>query len=127
MAQNGFQETMLPLFPVAGDEDEAMGVALPAKLPSYISDHRKRLRDRFLELAADCATRSAAHDHDASHPPENYDILRREVCLSLTVPRQSGGQGVSFLAHTLHYEARSRGSPCTPFADTIDVPGGKPR
>lgn len=39
---------MLPIFPTAGDEDEAMGVALPAKLPSYIADHRKRLRDRFM-------------------------------------------------------------------------------
>ncbi len=39
---------MLPLFPAAGDEDEAAGVALPAKLPSYIADHRKRLRDRFM-------------------------------------------------------------------------------
>ncbi len=44
-------EASLPLFP-AGDEDEAVSVAPvnPAgRLPSYIADHRKRLRDRFTE------------------------------------------------------------------------------
>lgn len=44
-----FQETALPLFP-PGDEDEALATApLTGRLPSYISDHRKRLRERFLE------------------------------------------------------------------------------
>lgn len=52
MAQNGFQESLLPLFPHPGDEDEAVVAVLPAKLPSYISDHRKRLRDRFMEGGA---------------------------------------------------------------------------
>lgn len=79
---------------------------------SLSPDHR-RLRDRCLELAADFATRSAAHDRDASHPTENYDILRREGFLSLTVPRQYGGQGVNFLGHTLAYEALGQGCPST--------------
>ncbi len=52
MAQNGFQESLLPLFPTPGDEDEARANPLPAKLPSYIADHRKRLRDRFMEGGA---------------------------------------------------------------------------
>ncbi len=52
MAQNGFQESLLPLFPPPGDEDEARADPLPAKLPSYIADHRKRLRDRFMEGGA---------------------------------------------------------------------------
>lgn len=38
----------MSFFPRAGDDDEAAGAALPAKLPSYIADHRKRLRDRFM-------------------------------------------------------------------------------
>ena len=79
---------------------------------SLSPDHR-RLRDRCLELAADFATRSAAHDRDASHPTENYDILRREGFLSLTVPKEYGGQGVSFLGHTLAYEALGQGCPST--------------
>lgn len=77
------------------------------------SPEHARLRDRCLELAADFATRSAAHDRDASHPTENYDILRREGFLSLTVPRQYGGQGVNFLGHTLAYEALGQGCPST--------------
>ncbi|MEZ5886181.1 MAG: DNA repair protein RadC [Paracoccaceae bacterium] len=40
-----FEEASLPLF----GEDEAPGTALPdGKLPSYIRDHRKRLRERFM-------------------------------------------------------------------------------
>ena len=49
MAQNGFNESLLPLFTPPGDEDEADFSRLPEKLPSYISDHRKRLRARFME------------------------------------------------------------------------------
>lgn len=48
MAQNGFQESLLPLIPPSGDPDEAASAALTGKLPSYIADHRKRLRDRFM-------------------------------------------------------------------------------
>ena len=40
------------MFPFAGDDDEAMPAAIPAKLPSYIADHRKRLRDRFMSGGA---------------------------------------------------------------------------
>ena len=44
-----FQEGTLPLFPV-GDEDDAVCAApLSGRLPSYITDHRKRLRARFTE------------------------------------------------------------------------------
>ena len=39
-----FHEISLPLFT---DSDETVGAALPDRLPSYIADHRKRLRDRF--------------------------------------------------------------------------------
>ncbi len=75
-------------------------------------DHR-RLRERCLELAADFATRATRHDRDASHPTENYDILCREGFLSLTVPREYGGQGVSLLGHTIAYEALGQGCPST--------------
>jgi len=47
-----FAEAPLPLF--AGDIDESPELALPVgRLPSYIKDHRKRLRDRFMEGGAD--------------------------------------------------------------------------
>jgi len=46
---HAFHEAPLPLF----DVDEAPGTALPAgRLPSYIKDHRQRLRERFLRGGA---------------------------------------------------------------------------
>ena len=43
-----FQETHLPLFqPAHGADDEAIRGPQSERLPSYISDHRARLRDRF--------------------------------------------------------------------------------
>ena len=52
MAKPGFHESPLPLFAPDGDEDEADVAPLPTKLPSYIRDHRKRLRTRFTEGGA---------------------------------------------------------------------------
>ena len=71
MAQNGFHESF-PLFASPGDEDEAIAATLPAKLPSYIADHRKRLRDRFL-------------DGGATAMPD-YELL--ELVLFRAIPRQ---------------------------------------
>jgi DNA repair protein RadC len=72
MAQNGFNESLLPLFPHPGDEDEATASRLPDKLPSYIADHRKRLRSRFMEGGA-----TAMPD---------YELL--ELVLFRAIPRQ---------------------------------------
>ena len=51
------------------------------------------LRNKCRELAADFATRAAAHDRDASHPLENYERLREEGFLALTVGREWGRVG----------------------------------
>jgi DNA repair protein RadC len=67
-----FAESSLPLFPPAADADEAQGRALPERLPSYIADHRKRLRARFSEGGA------------AAMP--DYELL--ELLLFRTIPRQ---------------------------------------
>lgn len=72
MAQHGFQESLLPLFPTSGDEDEATAVALPGRLPSYIADHRKRLRERFM-----AGGQAALPD---------YELL--ELVLFRAIPRQ---------------------------------------
>lgn len=77
---------------------------------------QQQLRNQCLELAADFATRSAEHDRDASHPIENYDRLRSEGFLHLTVPTQWGGSGHDFLSHTIAYEALGRGCPATALA-----------
>ncbi len=75
-----------------------------------------RLRQRCLALAADFATRSADHDRDASHPVENYDRLRAEGFLALTIAPEWGGAGASFLDHTIAYEALGQGCPSTALA-----------
>ena len=69
------------------------------------SKAQQRLQQKCRELAEDFATRSAGHDRDASHPTENYQRLRDEGFLALSVARESGGSGASFLDHTIAYEA----------------------
>lgn len=49
---HAFHEAPMPLFAPPGDADEAQGAVLAGKLPSYIADHRKRLRDRFMQGGA---------------------------------------------------------------------------
>ena len=44
-------------------------------------------------LAQDFATRAAEHDRNASFPSENFEALKRENLLSLTVPQKFGGDG----------------------------------
>lgn len=53
MAQHGFRDSPLPLFGTAlSPTDEADPQPLLGRLPSYIADHRKRLRHRFLTSGA---------------------------------------------------------------------------
>src|SRR5262249_9467058 len=44
---------------------------------------------------------------------ENYDRLRKEGFLELSIPKAFGGAGVGFLGHTLAYEALGQGCPST--------------
>src|SRR5580700_1221934 len=77
---------------------------------------QRHLQQRCLDLAADFAIRSAEHDRDASHPIENYDRLRSEGFLELTIGKKWGGAGASFLDHTIAYEALGAGCPSTALA-----------
>jgi DNA repair protein RadC len=71
MAHQGFSDNQAALFTL-GDEDEATPVAIAGRLPSYIADHRKRLRARFMEGGA------------AALP--DYEML--ELLLFRAIPRQ---------------------------------------
>ena len=66
-----------------------------------LSSDQRCLRQRCLELAADFAARATEHDRDASHPTENYDRLRAEGFLQLTVGKEWGGARASLLEHTI--------------------------
>ena len=65
-----FQEPCLPLF--SPDPDEAEAEALRGKLPSYIGDHRQRLRLRFMQGGAQAMP--------------DYELL--ELVLFRAIPRQ---------------------------------------
>ncbi len=70
---HAFNEAPLPLFTPSGDEDEALrATPLPERLPSYIADHRKRLRTRFMEGGAQAMP--------------DYELL--ELILFRAIPRQ---------------------------------------
>lgn len=72
MSRPGFHDASLPLFPAPRDEDEAAPAPLPGKLPSYIADHRQRLRARFMEGGAQALP--------------DYEML--ELVLFRAIPRQ---------------------------------------
>ncbi len=54
------------------------------------------LFERVEVLAADFATRAAAHDRDGSFPFENFEALHQAQLLSLTVPPEFGGHGLGY-------------------------------
>ncbi|WP_027235977.1 RadC family protein [Leisingera caerulea] len=71
MAKNpAFEDVSLPLFPGSGDAPAAP--AAPGRLPSYIKDHRTRLRARFMQGGA------------AAMP--DYELL--ELILFRSIPRR---------------------------------------
>ena len=57
-----------------------------------LTSEQRRLREKCGELAADFGTRAAAHDRDASHPVENYERLREEGFLALTVGKAAANE-----------------------------------
>jgi alkylation response protein AidB-like acyl-CoA dehydrogenase len=82
----------------------------------HLTAEQQRLQHKCREVAADFASRSAAHDRDASHPIENYERLREEGFLALSVGKEWGGAGASFLDHTIAYEVLGQGCPSTALA-----------
>ncbi|TJZ85163.1 RadC family protein [Paracoccus hibiscisoli] len=67
-----FREMPLPLFAPAADDVAAEPANAPGKAPSYLADHRARLRDRFMQGGA------------AAMP--DYELL--ELVLFRAIPRQ---------------------------------------
>ena len=99
---------------------ESLAVRYCRSLEARVMDFRlskaqQRLHQKCRELAEDFATRSAGHDLDASHPIENYQRLRDEGFLALSVAREWGGSGASFLDHTIAYERWGRAAHLRPW------------
>ncbi|KRS11264.1 hypothetical protein XM53_16905 [Roseovarius atlanticus] len=96
-----FKEIPLPLF----DSDEVpVSANAPGKQPSYIRDHRKRLRDRFMSGGADALP--------------DYEML--ELVLFRAIPRRD----VKPLAHALLEQFGSFNAVISaPFDQLCSVPG----
>lgn len=69
---SGFNDSLFSDLSPVTDGDEAAAVPVPSRLPSYIADHRARLRSRFTEGGA------------AAMP--DYELL--ELVLFRAIPRQ---------------------------------------
>ncbi len=78
-----------------------------------IAETDTHLQQRCRRLAADFASRAAAHDREGSHPNENYAALRQEGFYALNVPKTMGGGGVGLLGYSLAAEALAQGCPST--------------
>lgn len=75
--------------------------------------------ERVAALAADFATRAAAHDRDASFPFENFAALHEAQLLSLTVPKEFGGQGLGYAAVSRVIEKIASGDAATALVLTM--------
>jgi alkylation response protein AidB-like acyl-CoA dehydrogenase len=79
---------------------------------SLTTDHL-RIQALCRELAADFATRAAAHDRDASAPAENYVALRKAGLFGLTIPKELGGWGAGLLGYAIAAEELAQGCAST--------------
>src|SRR5262249_59833691 len=79
---------------------------------SLTADHL-RIQAVCRELAADFATRAAAHDRDASSPAENYVALRKAGLFGLTIPKELGGWGAGLLGYAIAAEELAQGCAST--------------
>ena len=85
-----------------------------------MTNEQKERRQRLLELAGrladDFATRASEHDRDNSFPVENFEAMRREHYLALTLPESLGGLGASILDFALCQERLAQGDGATALA-----------
>src|SRR5206468_7749512 len=91
----------------------ARGRGVDPGMDFRISDEQRRLQADCRRLAADFATRAAQHDRDASHPLENYEVLRKAGLYALNIPAELGGGGVGLLGYSLAAEELAQGCAST--------------
>lgn len=87
-----------------------------SKDPVIRSPQEARIAERAERLASLFAERAAAHDRDGSFPYVNFDDLRRDGYLKLTVPVEFGGDGCSLYEMALAQERLARGDGSTALA-----------
>ena len=72
-------------------------------------------------LADEFAERAAEHDRDGSFPFENYERMREEGYLGLTVPEELGGMGAGLYDLILAQERLAAGDGSTALAVNMHV------
>ncbi|MGI8549186.1 MAG: acyl-CoA dehydrogenase family protein [Dehalococcoidia bacterium] len=85
-------------------------------MTSEATDRRRRLLDLAGRLGADFSTRAAEHDRVGSFPFENFEAMRREGYLKLTMPESLGGLGATILDFALCQEQLAHGDGPTALA-----------
>ena len=78
-----------------------------------LTDAQRRLVDTARRLATAFATRAETHDREASFPFDNFDDLQREGFLTLALPTEQGGGGLSIYEFCLLQETLAHGCGAT--------------
>src|SRR5262245_52172752 len=79
------------------------------RMEIHFTGAQRALQHRARCMPADCATRAAEHDRDATDPIENYAALREAGFYALNVPADLGGGGVGLLGWSLAAEELAQG------------------
>jgi alkylation response protein AidB-like acyl-CoA dehydrogenase len=86
-----------------------------------LSPHEARALELADRLATSFAERAGEHDRDASFPHENYEEMRRQGFLGLTVPEELGGMGAGLYEMCIALERLAGGCASTALAVTMHV------
>jgi alkylation response protein AidB-like acyl-CoA dehydrogenase len=87
-------------------KEASMNCTLPPDEEKLVASVSSLARERF-------APRAAAYDAENIFPTENYADLREHGLMSLTVPKEYGGKGLSSLGYCLAMREMARGDAST--------------
>ncbi|WP_027409342.1 acyl-CoA dehydrogenase family protein [Anoxybacteroides tepidamans] len=77
------------------------------------TEREQQLQQRAWELSEQFRTRAAQHDEQATFPFDNFADLKEAGFLSLTVPKEYGGEGISLYEFLLVQETIAQGDGAT--------------
>lgn len=90
-------------------------------MQQVLTERERKLVELADRLAREFGERAAEHDREGSFPFENYERMREEGYLGLTVPEELGGMGASLRELMLAQERLATGCGSTALASTMHV------